>query len=69
VNETNKVDGAWLKAWRTRNTYSQAQLAEELNVTRQSIMKWEKSERLDRVVQLALQALERDPGLQKILVR
>ena len=69
MNETNKANGAWLRAWRSANNYSQAQLAEELDVTRQSIMKWEKSDHIDRTVELALTALQKMPNLQKIIAR
>jgi DNA-binding XRE family transcriptional regulator len=65
----NELNGAWLRAWRTRNNYSQAQLAAELEVTRQSVIKWEKSDQLDRMLGLALTALERDTQLQKIAAR
>jgi transcriptional regulator with XRE-family HTH domain len=65
----NELNGAWLREWRMRNNYSQAQLAAELEVTRQSVIKWEQSNQLDRILGLALIVLERDTQLQKIAAR
>jgi transcriptional regulator with XRE-family HTH domain len=59
-------DGRALREWRSRNGYSQAELALELGVSRQSIVNWEKAEVIDRVVGLALVALERVPSERKI---
>lgn len=62
-------DGAWLREWRIRNHYRQEDLARELDISRQTISAWEKAERLDRILELALRALESDPSLQQIGAR
>jgi len=61
-----KFDGTALRDWRLRNGYSQAELAAELEVSRQSIIAWERAERVDRTVVLAVTALERNPELRNI---
>jgi len=58
--------GAAVKEWRVRNRYSQADLAEELEVARQTIIKWESSAQIDRVVELALRALDGNPQVQNL---
>jgi DNA-binding XRE family transcriptional regulator len=58
---TTEHNGAWLKEWRARNYYSQQELADELDVSRQTLSSWEKSPKLGRVVYLALRALEELP--------
>jgi transcriptional regulator with XRE-family HTH domain len=63
------VSGDWISAWRSKNGYSQDQLAKELEVARQTVVKWEASEKVDRLVFLALRALEIDAGLQVIGAR
>jgi DNA-binding XRE family transcriptional regulator len=65
----SKSNGQWLRSWRLRNNYRQSELAEELAVSRQSVVKWEKLEAIDRVLQLALLALEMEPSLQNIGAR
>jgi DNA-binding XRE family transcriptional regulator len=54
--------GPDLKAWRDRNGYTQARLAMTLDVSRQTLNGWEKSDgSLPRTVALALLALEHLP--------
>lgn len=61
-----KFDGARLREWRRSNGYSQAELAAELEVSRQSIIAWERSEKVDRVVVLAVKTLEHVPELRNL---
>ena len=57
------MTGAELKAWRKRNRMTQDALRIELNVSRQTIVAWESSEKpLPRVTELALIAIEQVPG-------
>ena len=65
----SSLDGAWLREWRADNQYSQSELAVELDVSRQTVVKWEKSDALDRLVVLSLKALASDPSLQKVGAR
>lgn len=62
-------DGAWIRAWRRRNGYSQEELAFELGVSRQTIAGWEKSIGVERLVALSLVALELNPVEQICLAR
>jgi transcriptional regulator with XRE-family HTH domain len=64
-----KIDGGWLQGWRLQNNYRQSELADELMVSRQTIINWERSESLDRVVHLAVLALAMEPSLQNIGAR
>lgn len=53
------MDGADLKAWRKARDYTQASLAADLEVTRQTVITWESStEPLPRLLALALSALD-----------
>ncbi|MDC7677033.1 helix-turn-helix transcriptional regulator [Asticcacaulis machinosus] len=63
---TLNPEGNWVRQWRIKNSYTQSELAAELEITRQSIIKWEQSNTIDRVAHLALMALEQNPALQKI---
>jgi DNA-binding XRE family transcriptional regulator len=57
------MTGAELKAWRKRNRMTQDALRIELDVSRQTIVTWESSEKpLPRVTELALIAIEKVPG-------
>ena len=60
--------GTDLQAWRKRNGYTQNSLCLELGVkSRQTIISWEKStERLSRLVELALMALEQIPEARTV---
>jgi transcriptional regulator with XRE-family HTH domain len=51
------VSGADLRAWRQAYGYSQAELAAELGVTRQTIIRWESAESLSRETHLAVAAV------------
>ena len=62
-------DGTWIRAWRQRNGYTQAELALELKVSRQTIVGWEHIETIDRLVELSLIALEAVPVEQTCLGR
>lgn len=62
-------DGSWVRDWRARNGYSQDDLANELNVSRQTIIGWEKSDSVSRILELALLSLEHVPNTQKYLGR
>ena len=56
-----------MKQWRGRHGYTQDQLLKELQVkSRQTISNWERAERVDRLVELALIALERHPECRNI---
>ena len=55
------MTGDEMKAWRGRNNYTQDMLMRELEVkSRQTISSWENAEKVPRLVELALAALERD---------
>jgi DNA-binding XRE family transcriptional regulator len=57
--------GAELKAWRKRQGMTQEMLRIELDVSRQTIVMWEASEKpLPRLTELALVALENVPDCQ-----
>lgn len=58
-------DGNWIRAWRATNGYTQETLAWELDVKRQTIIAWEKAPKLDRLIYLALTALENE-GVRQI---
>lgn len=62
----DNFDGAWLKEWRGRNGYTQDELAMELDVSRPTIVKWERSATIDHLVVLALVALENIKELRNI---
>jgi DNA-binding XRE family transcriptional regulator len=52
--------------WCQRHQYTKAELAEELNVTRQTLYNWLRDERgLPRTISLALHALEMEPILRQ----
>ena len=58
--------GSELVAWRKRLGYSQIDLMRELEVrSRQTISSWENSERIPRIVELAIVSLERDEQLRR----
>jgi transcriptional regulator with XRE-family HTH domain len=56
--DTDLKTGADLSAWRARNNRTQESLASELDVTRQTVIQWEQSANLTRMLCLALEALE-----------
>lgn len=56
------MTGAEMKAWRKKNRYTQEMLSDELEMSRQTIMVWEKSEKVPRLTELALVALEQAPS-------
>jgi DNA-binding XRE family transcriptional regulator len=59
--------GIDLKEWRQRNRYTQEALMHELGVrSRQTMISWERSDKLPRIVELAIQALERSPDLRTV---
>src|ERR1043166_6521053 len=59
--------GRDLKAWRQRHGYTQESLVRELQLkSRQTIIAWERSEKLSRIVVLAIQALERLPDTRTV---
>ena len=61
------MTGTEMKEWRHHNGYTQDDLMLELGVkSRQTISNWEGSEKVPRVVELALAALERDPNSRNI---
>uniref|UniRef100_B0T9I1 Transcriptional regulator, XRE family n=1 Tax=Caulobacter sp. (strain K31) TaxID=366602 RepID=B0T9I1_CAUSK len=62
-------DGDWIRQWRARLNYSQAELAEELKVARQTVASWEKQGAIERSIHLALLALEMDPKLTLMVGR
>lgn len=53
------MTGEELKVWRKANGWTQAGLMEELEITsRQTITTWEKADRIPRVVELAITAID-----------
>lgn len=54
------MKGEELKFWRERHGKSQIELADDLDVSRHSIIKWERSEKIPRILELAIAALDRD---------
>jgi DNA-binding XRE family transcriptional regulator len=52
------MNGAEFKAWRLEHGYTQQAIAEDLEVTRQTVVAWEKSAKLPRLLTLALEGLE-----------
>lgn len=68
VSETaNKISGDELKLVRKKMGLTQAQMAKELGVSRQTIATWEKEkdEWLDQIIFLAVQALTRLPDVRR----
>lgn len=62
IDLPEQPNGVDLKAWRGRNGYTQEQLRLLLDVSRQTIITWERSSKpLAKVVELALIALEHAP--------
>ena len=61
------MTGSEMKAWRKRNGYSsQKMLQEELKLgSRATVSAWEAAEKVPRLVELALTALETDPSLRE----
>jgi DNA-binding XRE family transcriptional regulator len=63
-----KMDGLTMKAWRERHGYGHHELMNELGVkSRQTLYKWEKSNEIPRLVELALIALEAKPENKRVL--
>lgn len=60
------MTGAEMKAWRKRNRFTQDTLCDELDVSRQTIMVWEKAAKVPRSIELALIALEQVPGCRVV---
>lgn len=59
--------GSDLKDWRRRNGYTQEALRREFKLrSRQTLVAWEQSEEISRLVELALQALERLPDTRQV---
>lgn len=54
------MKGYELKAWREDQGKSQMQLADDLEVSRHSVIKWERSEKIPRLLELAISALQKD---------
>lgn len=52
------MNGADFKTWRLEHGYTQQAIARELEVTRQTIVSWEKSAKLPRLLTLALGTLD-----------
>jgi len=61
------IDGKWIADWRRRYAYTQEALALELGVKRQTIISWEGAPKVDRVIYLALRALELEPILRNVV--
>lgn len=59
------LSGNWIRQWRTRNRYTQQDLASELGVKRQTVLTWEKAPSVERMVFLSLVALESRPETRK----
>ena len=52
------MKGDDLKRWREARKQTQKELAEELDVSRHSILKWESAADVPRLVELAIQGLQ-----------
>jgi transcriptional regulator with XRE-family HTH domain len=60
------MTGEELRAWRKGRRWTQADLMEELQVTaRQTIVRWEQSEEVPRMVELAVIALDQVEGCNR----
>jgi transcriptional regulator with XRE-family HTH domain len=60
------MKGADVKAWRERLGWTQADLMTELEIgSRQTIITWEKAERIPRMVELAIIALDQVEAARK----
>jgi DNA-binding XRE family transcriptional regulator len=67
IGPIGTMTGADLTAWRKTNGYTQELLMKELEVkSRQTISSWEHSDRIPRMVELALRALEYIPEYRQI---
>lgn len=53
------MTGAELRAWRKAQKYTQDTFAKELGVVRQTVVAWEASDAIPRLVVLAVAGLER----------
>lgn len=54
------MKGEELKQWREAQGQSQKELAERLDVSRHSIIKWEHERQIPKIVELAVSALDKD---------
>ncbi|NBB49024.1 helix-turn-helix domain-containing protein [Rhizobium sp. CRIBSB] len=54
------MNGEELKLWREGQGKSQKELADDLDVSRHSVMKWERSDRIPRLLELAISALQKE---------
>ncbi|WP_410010902.1 helix-turn-helix transcriptional regulator [Rhizobium sp. NRK18] len=63
------MKGEELKAWRELQGKSQKELADALDVSRHSVIKWEQEEQIPRLVELAVSALDRDSPLKLVAGR
>lgn len=60
------MTGEELKAWRKGRKWTQTDLMNELEVTaRQTIVRWERSERIPRTVELSIIALDQVEGCNR----
>ena len=60
------VTGDELKAWRKGRSWTQTDLMNELHVTaRQTIVRWEQSDRIPRMVELSVIALDQVEGCNR----
>jgi transcriptional regulator with XRE-family HTH domain len=60
------MTGGELLAWRRRNDFTQRDLMAELAIgSRQTVSSWENASEVPRIVELAVKALELDPGLRQ----
>jgi transcriptional regulator with XRE-family HTH domain len=60
------MNGAELRAWRKGRGWTQTDLMNELQVTaRQTVVRWEKSEQIPRMVELSIIALDQVEGCNR----
>lgn len=60
------MKGADLKIWRKLNGWTQTDLMKELEIgSRQTIIKWEGSDKIPRLVELAIKAINELPDCRK----
>jgi DNA-binding XRE family transcriptional regulator len=52
------MEGRELTAWRKTNDISQDELANALGVNRQTVLGWEKCERVSSLVEIAIKAID-----------
>lgn len=63
------MKGKELKMWREGQGKSQKELADDLGVSRHSVIKWEQESEIPRLVELAVSALDKDAPVRLVAGR